>query len=358
MAETAKSLLIGSTESYSGKSGIIMGLAAQLSQKGHSVAYSKLLGTCFDESSVAEVDQDVQCMQTSLNLKTEQVRSPLVLLTEDAIEKRLKGEDNTDYSSALSTYLQDLSGDLILMEGQSTLTEGSLFGLSMQQVAQTLETPVLLVTRYTSLQMLDSVLKAKRVLGDYLLGVVVNDVPSEGLERLKQLIIPFLENHGVTVFGILPQTELLHSISVREIARQLKAEVVCRPDRLDLMVGTLSIGAMNVNSALEYFRKGANKAVVTGGDRTDLQLAALETSTSCLILTGHMPPQSLIISRAEDLEIPILSVDYDTLKTVEIVDQTFGKIRLHEPIKVECIQDLMAKYFDVDRLLSQLSLSS
>ena len=75
-------------------------------------------------------------------------------------------------------------------------------------------------------------------------------------------------------------------------------------------------------------------AVVTGGDRTDLQLAALETSTHCLILTGHIPPQPLILSRAEDLEIPILTVNLDTLTTVEIVDRAFGHVRLQEPIKV------------------------
>jgi hypothetical protein len=32
-------------------------------------------------------------------------------------------------------------------------------------------------------------------------------------------------------------------------------------------------------------------------------------------------------------------------------------VRLHEPIKVECIRHLMANHFDIDRLLSQLNLS-
>ena len=58
-------------------------------------------------------------------------------------------------------------------------------------------------------------------------------------------------------------------------------------------------------------------AVVTGGDRTELQMAALETSTHCLILTGRIPPKEIIIERAESLEIPVLSVDTDTLTTVE-----------------------------------------
>jgi hypothetical protein len=97
-------------------------------------------------------------------------------------------------------------------------------------------------------------------------------------------------------------------------------------------------------------------AVVTGGDRADIQMAALETSTQCLILTGQLPPQPFILSRAEELEIPVLSVDLDTLTTVEIIDKAFGQVRLHEPIKVECMRQLMAKHFDIDRLMSQLGL--
>jgi BioD-like phosphotransacetylase family protein len=124
------------------------------------------------------------------------------------------------------------------------------------------------------------------------------------------------------------------------------------------MVESLAIGAMNVNAALEYFRKGENMAVITGGDRTDLQLAALETSTTCLILTGSISPDPLILGRAEDLEVPILSVNLDTLSTVEIVDQAFGKIRLQEQVKVACIRELMEEHFQIDRLLEKLTIGA
>jgi len=115
---------------------------------------------------------------------------------------------------------------------------------------------------------------------------------------------------------------------------------------------------MNVNSALKYFRKGKHMAVVTGGDRTDIQMAALETSTHCLILTGKIPPQPLIVNRAEELEIPILSVDLDTLTTVEIIDRAFGQVRLRESIKAQCIQQLMAEHFDIERLMNLLGLKA
>ena len=85
-------------------------------------------------------------------------------------------------------------------------------------------------------------------------------------------------------------------------------------------------------------------------------MAALETSTHCLILTGRIAPQDLILQRAEDLEIPILSVDSDTLTTVEIVDAAFGKVPIHEVIKVRQIQNLMKQHFDIKRLIKYLGL--
>ncbi|MEO0933621.1 MAG: DRTGG domain-containing protein, partial [Cyanobacteria bacterium J06641_2] len=152
-------------------------------------------------------------------------------------------------------------------------------------------------------------------------------------------------------------SSLLRSITVRELVQQLNAEVLCRKDRLNLLVESLAIGAMNVNAAVKYFRKRQNMAVVTGGDRVELQQAALETSTQCLILTGQLPPPSFILSRAEELEIPILSVDLDTLSTVEIIERAFGQVRVHEPIKVECVRHLMTKHFDINRFLSLMDLS-
>jgi len=186
--------------------------------------------------------------------------------------------------------------------------------------------------------------------------VLISDIPEDRFEEVKTTVQPYLEERGIPVFGLLPRSALLRSVSVGELVSQLKAEVLCRADRLDLMVESLSIGAMNVNSALKYFRKGRNMAVVTGGDRTDIQLAALETSTQCLILTGQMPPSPAILSRAEDLEIPILSVDLDTLTTVEIVDRAFGKVRVKEPVKVEYICNSMAENFDAARLMKELGL--
>lgn len=355
MAKSAKCLLIGSIEAYSGKSGTILGIAHQLQQQGRVVAYGKPLGTCLLSVGTETVDEDVEFVSQLLGLSSKQVRSPLLYLDEKTIHKRLHRLDTTDYTQAVTDYLQQLEGEIILIEGAGTLWEGSLFDLSLSKIAEIMAADILIVVRYTSPLVVDSLLKAKWELGDRLIGVVINDMPPDELDTIGDLVKPFLEKEGIAVLGMLPQSKLLRSVSVRQLSEQLKAQVLCRQNRLDLMVESLAIGAMNVNAALEFFRQGQNMAVVTGGDRTELQLAALETSTSCLILTGNIAPDPLILARAEDLEIPILSVKLDTLTTVEIVDQAFGKVRLQEQIKVECIQEMMEKYFDINRLMEKLN---
>jgi hypothetical protein len=229
-----------------------------------------------------------------------------------------------------------------------------LFDLSLLDIATEIDASILLVARFHSILIVETLLSAKQHLGDRLLGVLINDISTDQIQVVESTVRPFLEQQGIPVLGLLPRSELLRSVTVRELVHQLQAEILCRPDRLDLMVESLKIGAMNVNAALKYFRRGRNMAVVTGGDRADIQMAALETSTHCLILTGHIPPQSFILNRAEELEIPILSVDLDTLTTVEIIDRAFGQVQLHEPIKVQCIQQLMAEHFDLDRLMNLL----
>lgn len=357
MVKSAKHLLIASTEAHSGKSATILGLSHLSSEKDISIGYGQPLATDLRKNfSDREKTTDVDFLSTILELSANQVKTPLLFLNRQTINRRLQGEDNQDYSQALKQYVDGIEGDLVLLEGPSNLWEGSVFNLSVPEIAESIDASILLVARYHPLTMVDSLLTAKKFLGDRLLGILINDIPETELTTASETVKPYLERQGIPVLGMIPTDSILNSVSVREIATRLDAKVLCCAEHLDWMVESLSIGAMNVNSALGYFRQRDNMAVVTGGDRAELQMAALETSTHCLILTGRIPPKDLIIERAVSLEIPILSVDTDTLTTVEVVDGAFGKVPIHEEIKVGQIQRLMKENFDLDRLLQQLGL--
>ncbi|MDJ1182056.1 phosphotransacetylase family protein [Roseofilum casamattae] len=355
MTGVTQYLLIGSLESYSGKSATVLGIAGQLKARGVDIAYGKPLATHPTEIKGTTSD-DTAFIASVLDLPPDRVYPAIASLDEESIERQLGGESSTSAKDALQNYVrQENSPEIALLEGPGTLDEGRLFGLSLGEMAETLNAGVVLVMPFNWQNLISRALSAREQFGDRLLGIAVNNITADYVERFDRHYAPYLEQQGIAVLGQIPRSTLLHSISVAELVKRLNANVLCRPDRLDLMVESLRIGAMNVNSALKYFRKGHNMAIVTGGDRTDIQLAALETSTQCLILTGHLSPSELIIARAEELETPILAVDLDTLTTVEIIDNAFGKVPIEEEVKVQCISELMATHFDLDRLLARMS---
>ena len=186
---------------------------------------------------------------------------------------------------------------------------------------------------------------------------MLNNVEPDQITALRAELSPALEALGLPLYGLLPRSPLLRSVTVGELVQRLRAEMLCCRERKDLLVETLSIGAMNVNSAMEVFRQQRNMAVVTGADRTDIQLAALEASTQCLILTGAGDPLPQLVSRAQELDVPLLKVEHDTLATVAVIEKAFGHVRLHEAVKATYAARMVAEHCDFAALFSRLGLA-
>jgi BioD-like phosphotransacetylase family protein len=357
VAKSAKYLLIGSTEPYSGKSTVALGIASQLQSQGMKLSYSKPLGIGKRDTDPVLQDPDSLFVARSLGLSEAQTQPPVLMLTPDRVHQRVRGQDQTNYIQTVQQNLQRFDTELVLLEGPGTLQEGCLFHLSLPEIAEALTASVILVERLQPQSTVDHLIFARQQLGDRLMGVVINDFTLEQKPVLTD-ITDFLEQQGIPILGVIPRNALLRSVSVEQLVQQLQAEVMCCDNHLDLMVESLSVGAMNVSAAMKYFDQSVNMAVVTGGDRTDIQLAALEKSTHCLVLTGPRPTDHIVFSRAEDLEIPVLWVDRDTLTTVEIIDQAFGHTRLHQPTQVQCITQLMAEHFKLNQVMQKLQLEA
>jgi uncharacterized protein len=354
-------LLIGSCEPFSGKSALVLGLARQLMQRGITVRFGKPLAAGDAGSDPARddlIDDDVRFVGRILGLQEPQLIAAVQRHSPERSHQRLMGAqlDAGPGLEALQQQLAQASPCLTLLEAPGSLSEGLLYGLSLAQVARGLQAPVVLVHPWTDCDSIDPLLQAREQLGELLAGVVLNAVVPEQVASLRGDVAPALERLGLPVLGVMPRSPLLRSVTVEELSRRLNAEVLCCRDRLDLLVETLSIGAMNVNSAMEFFRRRRNMAVVTGADRTDIQLAALEASTQCLILTGAGDPLPQLISRAEELEVPLLKVEHDTLTTVEVIESTFGHVRLQESVKATYAFRLVEEHCDFEALFRRLRL--
>jgi BioD-like phosphotransacetylase family protein len=354
---TTKHLIIGSTEAYSGKSTTSIAIGTRLQAMGFKIGWGKPLASIDAMGyGLDHQDSDLTFIPNTLEIDPQHQPPSLLSLDCQTLVDRLTQNVAETLETSLQTYWVNATGDVVLLEGPSTLEEGAFFNLSLPEMAIALDASVILVMRFNTRYMIDQLVAAQKRLGGALLGVILNEVSEMNLSLATDTVLPYLEALGIPVLATLPQLPFLRGIRVSELVRYLDAEVLCCSDHLDLVVESLKIGAMNVNAALRFFGQGVHQAVVTGGDRRDLQIAALETSTHCLILTGQLSPAKDVLALAKEKEVPVLSVATDTLTTVERVDSLFGHIPLNNPDKVPLITETLARKIDIDRLVSLLGL--
>lgn len=351
-------LYITSTETFSGKSALCVSLARRLQRDGYRIGYMKPLSTGV-RLGAGRVDEDAEFFRNMFDLADALEDMVPIVVTSRMVEAYLQGEEKTDFVARLKTAYERVAAerDVVVLEGGCNLREGSLLGLPTARVAELLEARELVVVKYADdIQILDDALAASTRLDRSLIGVVLNAIPRQRMPFVQELVKSALEDRGVQVLAVLPQERLLLSISVGELAEFLNGEILCGADKVDELVEHLMVGAMSVDSALTYFRRKPNKAVITGGDRPDIQLAALETSTKCLILTGNLRPSPIIMGRAEEVGVPMILVRQDTLTAVEVIERFFGKTRFHQEKKVQRFEEMLQDRFDFERLYAALEL--
>ena len=355
-----RSIYVCSTKNFSGKTAICAGIGRRLRLDGFSFAYMKPVSIKAQRREESKVDEDVDALKRLFDMEhPEETLAPIRLTSEDVEALLPGGVQTTPYLDQVRQAVQQIvpTAEIVLMEGGATLAEGSALALSPRQMAQALNSRVLLIVRYESgLQVVDDVLLAQSIFAEYLLGAILNAVPEHAIPFARDTLAPTIRHRGIPVYGILPQERLLQALSVGEIARLLNGDILSAAENCEALVENLMIGAMNVEAALAYFRSMPNKAVITGGDRLDIQLAALETSTRCLVLTGNLHPSSVILNRANEVGVPVILVKHDTLSAVAVIKRFFGRTRFRPETKIETMERILSHNIDFKRLYADLGL--
>jgi BioD-like phosphotransacetylase family protein len=354
-----KSLYVTSVERYSGKTALCLALGKHFQSIGYKVGYLKPLSLQPWRVKGKITDEDAAFVKQALNLDADMAELSTVVVTKDLMCEHVAGKGEKDLMGQVEAAI-DKAGqgkDILLLEGGGSLREGYAMGLPTPHVAANFGSKVLAVVKYRDqIRCLDDTLAAHFRLGDTMAGVIINRVPVEDAEFVEDYARPFFEKKGVAVLGVLPEMRGLAAITVEELIEVLNAEVLTKNKGTEALVENLTVGAMTQEAALSRFRKQRNKAVITGGDRTDIQLAALETSTTCLVLTGNLRPSPLIVKQADQLDVPVLLVRHNTMETVEAIDNIFGKTRLGQEAKLSQFQKLVAEKVDLTRLLENIGI--
>jgi BioD-like phosphotransacetylase family protein len=341
----AKTLYVVSTEPFSGKSAISLALALGFQEKGLSVHYMKPIGASLRRFGDDFIDEDAYFAWQALGIEADWELASPVLMTQEMIEASLSGpipELEGKITSALARLSE--GQDLIILEALSGLDSGRSLGLPVKRIAELTDAAAVGVIAHHLNPDLDGMLAMSHTCQDRLVGLVINGTPPQMVPSLSTRIQPFVEHYGLPFYGVVSRDRVLRSITVSELVETLNGEVLCGQEGLDEMVETFMVGAMSGAAALRHFQRKANKAVITGGDRGDIHLAALETSTHCLILTGNLRPSVRVLGKAADQGVPVVLVKEDTLTTTERVEAAIGHVRLSSPKQVARLRETMNEY--------------
>ncbi len=349
-----ETLLVSSLAESSGKTAVALSLARLARAEGDSVGYMKPKGTRLQSNVGKTLDEDPLLARELLDLEAEMHDLEPVVYSPTFIEQAIRGrEEPAELRERVREAFETLAADRdrMFVEGGGRYDVGGIVELADADIADLLDARVLLIAPYEVPADVDDVIAAAERFGDRLGGVVFNNVSDAAFDGLETDVIPFLEDRGIPVHGVLPSERELSGVTVAELADELGATTLVDEGE-DAYVERFAVGAMGADSALRRFRRTKNAAVITGGDRAEIHTAALEApGVRCLILTGGHRPSGTILGQASEKDVPILAVRTDTLATVERAEDVIRSGRTRDEATVDRMQRLLSDHAAVDAIL-------
>lgn len=346
-------LYVASWAQGGGKTTLCVGIGKHLQSDNKRVGYLKPVALTTQGASLGS-DNDAQSVRQALELEESVESLCPFCLTPQALKNDLEGKDLLDNLLQICNSVAK-DKDVVLLEGLGI--DGEPLRASCQ-IADKLDAKVIMVVPYSTGLTRERIISSVEKFGQRLLGIVVNRVPQDEIEFVCTKVTSLFSEVEIRVLGVLPEERMLLGVSIAELADDLRAETLCCPQALGEMVENMMIGALSVDSGTDYFARKDNKAVITRGERPDIQLAALSTSTKCLILSGGTAPIPQVLQLAEDKGTPILLVKEDVSSIITEIEGTFLRSKFQQQKKLERLEQILEQYLDFQALYQSLGLAS
>lgn len=331
-------LYITSSERGSGKTALCAGLGKHWLGKGNKVGFLKPVIS--DGKKSPGADSDAAFIKQLFALA-----EPADLLCPTFSDAgNLKNKINEAYSKVSQ------GKDVVLIEALFDQSQAS------GDIVAALDARVIIVEDYAGGAARKTV--SYKEYGKHLLGVVVNKVPGSRLEDVRGELSSQLKKDGVDLLGVLPEDRTLLALTIGELAEYIEGEILSGAEKSAELVENLMLGALTVDSGPYYFSRSDNKAVILKSERTDMQMAALETSTRCLVITGDTALKPVVLTRAEEKNVPIILAKDDSAAVAGKIEEALGKTRFNQENKLPRLDEIMGQHLDLAALSKGLGLTS
>ncbi len=351
-----KVFYLSSLEESVGKSFLSIGFIQKLKKEGKKFAYFKPIGVP-RSAFTNKADPDVGFILNTV-FRTDHPYdfiSPVSIPDTyyiDLVDATRKEESLQKIKSAYEKISKDM--DYIIIEGNPSIRKFIRIGLDDVTIAQTLGINELIyVCKKSSDRVIDNLFFTRKYFESRevsIKGIIFNKIDFEYIARIKELTEGHIKKYKIPILGIIEKSIELFAPRVNEIKEQIGGELINEPasSGLSNLVETFLIGAMNAQAALKYLRQVKRAAFITGGDRTDMAMAALDQDVSTLILTGFIQPDMSVITLANKKGIPIILSPSDTYTTMRNLERLKPGIQEDE---MEKVLELIEKEIDWELIL-------
>jgi phosphate acetyltransferase len=354
-----KSIFIATTEPYSGKSVVALGLVNMLLGKTKRIGYFKPI---INADAIDGKDAHIETAIEYFNLDIRYEDSYAFTRSQ-----AMKEMENESQGSMMNTIIRKYKKieeeyDFTVIEGSDFLGEGTAFEFELNlSVAKNLGAPVIVVSTGENKSIAEIVSAVLSVLRNFhsrevqVLAVVVNKVKQGQAHDVRQLLSNTFSNG--TILAIIPENKSLASPSMREIFENLNGELLIGEQQLNNQVDNFVIGAMNVPNFLNHLKE--NVLIITPGDRGDMIIAALQANLSAsypkvagIVLTAGYQPEEPIMRLLKGLEtvIPIIFVQTGTFETSQKIGAIKSRITPDNTKKIQLAISIFEKSVDMQAL--------
>jgi uncharacterized protein len=326
-----------------------MALAMKLKDNDNKVGYMKPVGNIIVDADGVLTDDDALNMKKVLGIRDSLDDLVPVLFTSHLLDDVMEGKEKNLSKKLDATFKKTSKGkDVMLLEGAGDMSGGSVLGLSDFEVARMTGSKILLVARYCDDFTINHIVTYLKMIPPdvELIGIIFNNIGPHFVGFVKDKVVPYFEKKGIRVLGVIPQNRALMSVTAGEIAETLHGQVLAGKGNLNVSVNGIVVGAMSLDNALKVFRRKPQRAVITGGDRADTQMAALEAKSSCLLLSGNLYPTAPVLGQAEELGIPVILFSDDTMTLVDKMESLLRSVRIKNPKKIELMENMFDEHVD------------
>ena len=337
-----------------GKTALCAGIGKKLANSGKKVGYIKPIHVTAQGSK--DECLDAIFMNEALELGENKDQLCPLHISQEELWRNLS-EDALSFSNKIKVACEKAASgkDILVIESPGAIKNDQVATLACYTLAEAINARVILLICYCSDYREAEIFQVAQKLADKLVGVVLNQVPVSKLTRVRDECVEYFKSNGVNVLGVLPESRPMLGVTVGEISRAINGDIILFKDKANDLVENVMLGAMSPDSARDYFSRLRNKAVVTGYQRADMQLAALETSTRCLIVTGQKPSTSVMV-KAEDKKVPVMVAQKDASDVIRGIEQALASAGFHHPQKLQAMSAMLDTGFDYKALDTALGL--